>query len=315
MADPSTAFVVNWSPEIVRLFQTDAEGLRETVRNRTITAKSDTWERLGGMEWEQVTSRHQSTPYTPGTFTRRRVNMVDYAASERLDQLDEVKMMVNPKNEHTMNLMAGWRRIIARAITDALDGNALAESNTNTLTNVALPASQTIANGGTGMTVAKLRQMKRIFDNAGVPAGDRHILASAYAVEDLLADSQVTSSDYSTLNALSNGGAAFFNGGAWMGWNWHIIGDAIPDDSAVTGASVAVPSSITGPILPKAGNIRTCFCYHRSAIGVSFAKEANAEVDRRPDLLNLWQVMAQGSLGAVRILDAGVGTIDIDESV
>jgi hypothetical protein len=38
-------------------------------------------------------------------------------------------------------------------------------------------------------------------------------------------------------------------------------------------------------------------------------------VDRRPDLMNAWQVLVQCSAGAVRILDAGVVQIDIDESV
>jgi hypothetical protein len=270
MADQSVVFVPNFSPEIVRLFQEDAEGLRGTVRSRTINGKSDHWERLGGLELEQVTSRHQDTPYTPGTFTRRRVNMVDWAGSERLDQLDEVKSMVNPKSEHTQNLLAAWRRVIARAITDALDGNALAVSNTETTSTVALPASQAI-----------------------------------------LSDTAVTSSDYSTLNALSNGGAAFFQSGMYMGFTFHIISDAIPDDAAVLGATVQTPSS---PILPKSGNIRTAFAYHKSAVGLSFAKEATVEVDRRPDKMNLWQVMVQGSLGATRILDAGVVTIDFDES-
>lgn len=316
MADPSTAFVPVFNSEIVRLFQEEGGGLRSTVRSRTITGKSDHWERLGGLELTQVTSRHQATPYTPGTFTRRRVNMSDYAGSERLDQLDEVRLMINPKNEHTQNLLMAWQRVIARTITDALDATALAVSNTETTSTVALPASQTIANGGTGLTMAKLRQTNRILDNAGVPRdGNRHILVSAYGIEDLLADTQVTSADYTSMAALMNGGAALINSGTFMGLNWHMISDAIPDDSAVLGASVATPNSLTGPILPKSGNIRTSFVYHRDAIGLSFAKEATSEVDRRPDLMNLWQVMVQGSLGAVRILDAGVVTIDIDESV
>ena len=180
MADPSTAFVPNFTSEIVRLFQEEAGGLRGTVRSRTITGKSDHWERLGGLELDVVTTRHQDTPYTPGTLSRRRVNLSDYAGSERLDQLDEVKMMINPKNEHTQNLLAAWQRTIARTVTEAMDGNALSVSNVEVTINVALPASQTIANGGTGLTMAKLRQANRLLDNAGVPRdGGRHILVSA----------------------------------------------------------------------------------------------------------------------------------------
>ena len=85
--------------------------------------------------------------------------------------------------------------------------------------------------------------------------------------------------------------------------------DAVPDDNAVLTGGTA------SPILPKTGNIRSCFAYHKGAVGLSIGKEATPEVDKRPDLMNLWQVLVQGSLGAVRILDAGVVQIDIDESV
>ena len=314
MADPSVSYVPVFKSEIVRLFQEEGGGLKGSVRNRTIQGKSDHWERLGGLELELVQSRHQSTPYTPGAFSRRRVNMSDYAGSERLDQLDEVKLMINPKNDHTRNLLAAWQRRIARTIIDGARGNALAVSNTETTSTVALPGSQAIANGGTGLTIAKLRQANRILDNAGVPRdGRRHIVISAYGLEDLLADTQFTSTDYQSMKTLVDGGGSFINEGAsWMGYQWHVIGDAVPDDSAVLGASVGTPAS---PILPKSGNIRTAVIYHQDAVGLTFAKEATAEVDRRPDLMNLWQVMVQFSLGATRILDAGVVTIDIDESV
>ena len=312
MADPSTAFVPAFKSEIVRLFQEEAGGLRSTVRTRTITGKSDHWERLGGLELTAVLTRHQEWPYTPGAFTRRRVNMSDFAGSERLDQLDEVRMMINPRNDHTQNLLMAWQRTIARTITDALDGNALAVSNVEATTTVALPASQTIANGGTGLTMAKLRQANRILDNAGVPRdGRRHILISAYGLEDLMADTQFTSSDYNSMRALQDGGAGLINSASFMGYQWHLISDAIPDDTAVTGGSVGTPAS---PILPKSGNIRTCFVYHQDALGLTFAKEATASVSIRNDLMDLWQVGVQGSLGATRILDAGVVTIDIDES-
>ena len=312
MADPSPSFVPAFKATIIRLYQEDPDGLRGSVRNRSINAKSDHWERLGGLELTSVTSRHQATPYTPSTHTRRRVNMTDYAGSERFDQLDQVKMMIDPRNEYTQNLTMAWRRRIARSILSAATGNATNVDNAEALTNVALPASQQIANGGTGFTFAKLRQLNRLWDNAGVPRdGGRHIAVSAYALEDLMADSQFTNADYNSMNAIANGGAALVNSGMVMGIRFHMIGDSVPDDTAVVGASVGVPAE---PILAKAGNIRTCVAWHTNAIGLSFAKDISIEVDRRPDLLNLWQALVQGSLGAVRILDAGVVQVDIDES-
>ena len=310
--DPSVSYVPAFQNLIVRLYQEDADGIRSAVRNRTIQAKSDHWDRMGGLELTPVTGRHQATPYTPGTMSRRRVTMTDWAGSERFDKLDEVKMMIDPRNEMTQNLTMAWRRTVARTIIDAARGNATSVDNQEATSTVALPGSQQIANGGTGLTFAKLRQLNRLFDNVGVPRdGRRHFAISAYGLEDLMADSQFTSGDYNAMGAIANGGAALVNSGTVMGLRFHLISDAIPDDSGITGATVQTP---TNPILPKTGNIRTCVAWHHDAVGLSLAKDISVEVDRRPDLLNLWQALVQGSLGAVRILDAGVVTVDIDES-
>ena len=153
--------------------------------------------------------------------------------------------------------------------------------------------------------MAKWRQGNRILDNAGVPRSGRTALLSAFAIEGLLADAQVTSKDYADLAALQEGTIA---GKMFMGATVKVIGDATPDDSAVlTGGTL-------DPILPKTGNIRSCFLYHHDAVGLSIGKVAVPEVDRLPTRLNSWQVLVQASAAAVRILDAGVVMIDIDES-
>jgi capsid protein len=301
------SFVPAFQDLIVGLFQTDPDNIQATVRSRTITGKSDHWERLGGVDLVQVTTRHQATPHTPMAHSRRRALLSDYAGSEMLDQLDQVKAMIDPRNEYTQNLLRAWRRRKARTIITALNASALSLDASEAATGVALPASQSIANGGTGLTMAKLRTANRILDNSGVPRdGNRTLLTSAYGIEDLLADTQVTSSDFSTLNAIMTGTIA--QGATFMGMKVITISDAIPDDTAtLTGGT-------GNPLLPKTGNIRSCFLYHHDAVGLSIAKEATAEVDRLPTNLNAWQVLVQCSLGAVRILDGGVIQIDIDET-
>ena len=309
MADTvDIAFTHAFHDLVVSLFAEDPMGMRETVRVRTnVIGKSDNWERIGGTELVAVTNRHQSTPHTEMAHSRRRVTLSDWAGAEYRDTLDQVKMMIDPRNEYTQNLARAWRVRVAKTVVASLNASSTVVANDDTTTTQALPASQQIANGGTGLTMAKLRQTNRILDNAGVPSDDRSLLLSAYAVEDLMADAQVTSSDYSTLNAIQNG--TIPQGARFMGFRIVKIGDAVPDDTAVLTGGTA------SPILPKTGNIRTCFAYHKSAIGLSIGKEATPEIDKRPDLMNAWQVLVQGSLGSVRILDAGVVSIDVDESV
>lgn len=309
MADTyDVAAVTAFHNEIVRLFAEDADGLRGTTRFRMVNAKRDTWERLGGVAAIQVTGRLQSVSLTEHTHTRRSVMFTDWTAAEAVDRFDEIRAMVDPRNDYTQSILRSLRHRYARILTDALDGSVTVMANDDTTTSSALPASQVIANGGTGMTVSKLRQVKRILDNAGVPASGRTALVSPYAIEDLLADSQVTSADYNTLGALHNGQLP---NGTYMGFKFIVISDAIPDDTAVLTGGSADPI-----ILPKSGNIRTCFFYHQSAVGMSLAMDFNTTVDRRPDLvMSPWQVQAAFSGGGCRILDGGVVTVDIDESV
>src|SRR3990167_3762234 len=113
------SFVPALQDTIVSLMAEDPEMIRSTVRVRTITGKTDKWERLGGVELTNVTSRHNPTPHTP--------------------------MMVDPKNEYTQNLARAWRVRVARTIVNAIDGNAVSVDASDARTNVALPASQQIA--------------------------------------------------------------------------------------------------------------------------------------------------------------------------
>ncbi len=308
MADTvDTSFVPAFQQIIVSLYAEDPMGLEGTVRYRTgITGKTDNWERLGGVKLVPVTSRHQKTPHTEMTHSRRRAAMADRAGSELLDQLDQIKMMIDPRNEYTQNLVRAYRVFITETLVDALNAAATQVAADDTTSTQALQASQQIANGGTGFTMAKWRQANRILDNAGVPREGRTALLSAFAIEDLMADATVTSKDYSDLAALQQGTIA---GKTFMGARVLVIGDAVPDDTSVlTGGTL-------DPILPKTGNIRSTFIYHHDAVGLSIGKVATPEVDRRSDLMNAWQVLVQASAGAVRVLDAGVVQIDLDESV
>ena len=301
------SFVPAFQNVLVGLYAEDPDQLQSTVRVRTgVVGKTDHWERLGGTKLMPVTSRHQQTPYVEMAHSRRQVRMADRAGAQLLDKLDEIKMMIDPRNEYTQNLVRAYRVFIAETLVDALNAAATVVAADDTTSTQALQASQQIANGGTGFTMAKWRQANRILDNAGVPREGRTALLSAYAIEDLLADTQITSKDYSDLAALQTGTIA---GKTFMGATVKVIGDAVPDDTAVlTGGTL-------DPILPKTGNIRSCFLYHHDAIGLSIGKVGTPEVDRLPTHLNAWQVLVQASAGCVRILDGGVVQIDIDESV
>lgn len=286
------------------LYQSDPDQVRDSVRVEMVEGKSLNVERLSGVNMTQITARHQDTPFTPMTFSRRRLTILDYAASELIDQLDRVKMIISPQNDITQGFVKAWHRRTARTVLAAALGNASAIDASETASNIALPASQAIANGGTNMTMAKVRQARRLLMNAGVPGQDLYAAVSAFAIEKLLSDTTVTSSDFSSLNALASG--TIPPGATWMGFKWIVIPDADPDDSSQTASAAS--------ILPKSGNIRSCVFYHKNALVLGIGKDFSAEVDALPTKLNSTQILVKTALGAVRVLDFGVVQVDIDES-
>src|SRR3989338_1762242 len=126
MADTvDTAFIPAFQNVIVGLYAEYPDQLQSTVRLRTgVVGKTDNWERLGGVKFVPVTSRHQTTPHTEMTHSRRRAQMADRAGAEYLDQLDQVKMMIDPRNEYTQNLVRAYRVFIAETLVDALNAAA-----------------------------------------------------------------------------------------------------------------------------------------------------------------------------------------------
>lgn len=297
------AFVHAFENNVHNLAQEGADWIKGAARLKTgIRGKTYSIERIAGVEMVEITSRHQDTQLTPFTHTRRRLSLADYGLSEMLDDIDEVKMLISPESDYAANFAKSYNRRTAQTLFVAMNGNATAVANDDTTSNVALPSGQQIANGGTGMTMAKLRQANRIFDVNGIPAEDRWIAVSPYAIEDLLADAQVTSADYTTLRALMTGGIP--DGSYFMGYKWKKITDAL-------GAGAAMAS----PILPKTGNVRSCFAWHKNAMCLALARDFQVEMVRDPSKWNNLRVIVKVSQGAVRVEDEGVVKIDIDESV
>ena len=297
-----TAFAQRFADMILALAQEEAEGWRNSVRERPIQgAKAYNIDRGGGVEMTPITSRHADTVNTFIPHSRRKLTVLSYGLAEIIDDIDEVQMLVDPQSFYTQQFAKAWNRRLARTITTAMLGNALAVANDDSTTNVALPAGQQIANGGTNMTLAKLRQANRILDVNGFPRRDRHIAVSPFAIEKLLSDSQFTSGDFNSLGNVMSGGD--MNGKNYYGFQWHITTDALGGGAAMA-----------DPILPKSGNIRTCIAWYKDSVTCGISRDLQVEVPRDPTLWNNRRPMVKTVLGAVRNEDEGVVSVAIDES-
>ena len=144
------------------------------------------------------------------------------------------------------------------------------------------------AGGGsnTSMTIAKIREAKRILDLNEAPAEDRILVVSAKEIADLLATSEVTSNLFNSVRALVDGDVNHF-----LGFN-----------------------VIRTELLPVASNIRSCIAYQKnSAVFVDGGKKSYMDV--LPTQSHALQIRSTAVIGASRLLENGVVKISCDTTV
>lgn len=282
----TVAMVRQYNANVTFQYQQKGSKLRGKVREKVTKAKYDFFERIGPTAAQKKTVRHGATPLMNTLHTRRRAEMSDYEWADLADKQDEIRILIQPTSAYVVN--GAWA--LGRAFDDEviLAFNASAREGEDGGTTTAFPAAQQIANGGTGLTVAKLLAAKELFDNADVDEDMRHIVTSPAGILDLLNDPQVTSADFNTVRALVSGTV----NGPFIGFDYT-----------------------TTTRLPVASNIRSSFAWHSNTMGMAVGMDLTTRISERDDLGYATQVYLMASFGGVRVLDEGVVQFDIDESV
>ena len=283
----TTAFVEQYSSNIQMLSQQKGSILRDKVRLESVTGKNAFFDQVGSVTASVRSSRHSDTPQSDTPHSRRRVSLVDYEFADLIDDLDKVRMLVDPTS--TYALAAAYA--MGRAMDDAIITAATGSADTFPLgvsTPVALPASQIIAETGTtGMNIAKLREAKEIIDLADVdPSLPRHIIVSPKQISDLLGTTEVTSSDFNTVKALAQGDINSF-----LGFNF-----------------------VVSNRLNIASSKRDCIAFVSDGIALAVGKDSTARIDERADKGYATQVYYSAAFGATRMEEDKVVKIQAHEA-
>jgi len=282
----TTAFVEQYSSNIQMLSQQKGSLLRDKVRVESVTGKNAFFDQVGSVTASVRSTRHADTPQSDTPHSRRRVSLVDYEFADLIDDLDKVRMLVDPTSTYALAAAYAMGRAMDDAIITAATGSA--DTGVAGGTAVALPSSQIIAEGGTtGMTIAKLREAKEIIDLADVdPSLPRHIIVSPKQITDLLGTTEVTSSDFNTVKALAQGDINTF-----LGFNF-----------------------IVSNRLAIATNKRKCIAFVSDGIGLAVGKDATARIDERADKGYATQVYYSAAFGATRMEEDKVVEIQAHEA-
>ena len=285
----TTSFVEQYSSNVNLLSQQMGSKLRGSVDEESIVGKNAFFEQIGSTAAVLRTSRHGDTPQIDTPHSRRRVSLSDYEWADLIDDQDEVRALVDPTSAYAKNAAAAMNRAMDDVIITAF--NASASTGVAGGTSTALPSTQKFAtsNQSDGLTIAKLLSAKKILDNNDIdPSRKRFIVCGPQQVADLLAVTQVTSSDFNTVKALAQGDINSFLGFEFI-MSTRLSFDATNTDD------------------------RLIFAYTEDAIKLAIGSDIKAQISERADKSYSTQVYYAMSLGAVRMEEKAVVQIPCNE--
>ena len=286
----TTSFVEQYSSNVTMLSQQMGSKLRGSVDVETINGKNAFFDQVGVTAAQIRTSRHGDTPQIDTPHSRRRLSLADYEWADLVDDVDKVRMLIDPTSSYAKAAAAAMNRSIDDVIITAM--NASASTGVAGGTSTALPSGQKTATSdqSDGLTIAKLLSAKKIMDDNDVdPSLKRFIVCGPQQISDLLGTTSVTSADFNTVRALSTGEVNSF-----LGFEF-IMSTRLNKDATNT-------------------TDRLVFAYTEDAIKLGIGKDIAAKISERADKSYSTQVYYCMSLGAVRMEEKKVVQIPCHEA-
>jgi len=282
----TTAFVQQYSNNVQMLSQQKGSLLRGAVDVETVVGKNAFFDQVGVATAQKRLTRHADTPQIDTPHARRRVSLVDYEYADLIDNQDKVRTLIDPTSSYAMAAAYALGRAMDDEIIAAVSGTAYTGETGSTAT--ALPSAQKITEAGSdGLTIAKLRNTKEILDSGNVdPSIPRYIVVGPKQISDLLGTTQVTSSDFNTVKALANGEINTF-----LGFNF-----------------------IVSNRLSKTGNKRLNLAFAMDGVKLAIGQDIMTRIDERSDKGYATQVYVCQSIGATRMEESKIVTIESVEA-
>ncbi|HAF38215.1 MAG TPA: hypothetical protein DCG72_04445 [Gammaproteobacteria bacterium] len=268
----TTAFVNQFSSNVSMLSQQMGSLLRGAVDTESVTGEKAFFDQVGSVAAVAKQSRHSSTPILETPHSRRQVTLTTYEWADLIDDADKVRMLQDPTSSYARAAAAAIGRSMDDVIIDAMGGTA--KTGKEGATSTAFASGQKIVHGSAGLTVAKLVSAKKLLDANDVdPSIKRYIVVSPEQIEDLLNTTTVTSSDFNTVKALSQGDVSSF-----VGFEF-IVSNRLKDD----------------------GTSRLCYAFAQDGIKMAIGKDVMARIDERADKSYSTQVYYCSTFGATRM--------------
>ena len=282
----TTAFVQQYSSNVSMLSQQKGSLLRKAVEVESVVGKNAFFDQVGVATAQKRTTRHADTPQMDTPHQRRRVSLVDFEYADLIDNQDKIRTLIDPTSSYALAAAYALGRAQDDEIIAAVSGTAF--SGETGSTSVTLPSAQKITESGTdGLTIAKLRSAKEIMDSGNVdPSIPRWIVVGPKQITNLLGTTEVTSSDFNSVKALANGEVNSF-----LGFNF------IVSNRLTIGSSK-----------------RLCLAWAQDGMKMALGQDIMTKIDERSDKGYATQVYVCQSIGATRLEEEKIVTIQAHEA-
>lgn len=300
------AFVSQFNSNVLMLSQQQGARLEKCVRNESQKGESQFFDRIGQVAATLKTGRHSTTPQSDTPHSRRMVTLNDYEWADLVDAQDKIRMLIDPTSEYAMAAAWAFGRTKDDVIIAASLGSAYGGNKGTTV--VAHPNSQKYAaNDGSAfssLNIITLRAVKALMDSKEV-MGKRYLACQSSQISALLGQTQVTSSDFNTVQALVKGEVNSF-----MGFEFIRI-ERLP---VTTATNAVIATGVVGSGAGLTGVNRACFAWADQGILLSKGEDFLTKMSERDDKGYAMQVYARMSIGATRMEEEQVVEVICKES-
>lgn len=280
-----TALKNQYSDNIMLLSQQLMVKVAPTVYQKPDCAGEVSFQdQLASEDASEKLSRNETVVNTDPNYSRRKIVPRYFYKAPLVDKMDKLQLLKDPSNEIVRNNAGALARAKDTVVCNSFSGTAYGGKDGTT--SYTVPTTQIIAHSSVGLNMAKIREAKKILDENEVDSMDRSFAVSAEQVEDLLAVTEVTSTDYAQVKALVSG-----QPGTICGFNF-VQTERLPEYS-------------TG--------VRNCAAYHKTGVVLGIWLDLLASIDILPGKHFSAQVYAGQSYGATRLEEEKVVLVQCSE--
>lgn len=248
---------------------------------------------IGPVEFIERNTPYGDTKLVELEHTQRWITGKEYDCAVLIDRLDTLKMIYDPTSPYVERFREAAARKEDQIIMDKFF--ATAKSGKDASTDVAFPSGDIVVNGGTGLTVAKLRSLRKLIKKRHVDLRSvkPYIAVTAEEVDDLLGETSVNSFDYNSVKTLVDGEVSMFMGFVF-----------VPFESY---QGMGIPEYTSGTV------IRQCPVWVPDGMHFGTWDGLTILINNRPDKNNIKQIHGTFTAGATRLEEGKVFQVEAKE--